>query len=126
MKRSSPCRRTSSGAFLNAYARPRYAYCRPPELAASEHRSACRVAVVGAGPVGLAAAIDLAQQGMSVVLLDEDDTVSLGSRGLCYAKRALEVLDRLGCGDPVVEKGVTWNVGRTFYRKDEVLSLIHI
>ncbi|OXH86556.1 hypothetical protein CA831_23745, partial [Burkholderia multivorans] len=32
------------------------------------------VIVVGAGPVGLAAAIDLAQQGVPVVLLDDDDT----------------------------------------------------
>jgi 3-(3-hydroxy-phenyl)propionate hydroxylase len=57
------------------------------------------VVVVGAGPVGLAAAIDLAQHGLPVLLLDDDDTVSVGSRGLCYAKRALEVLDRLGCGE---------------------------
>ena len=48
--------------------------------------------------VGLAAAIDLAQQGLAVLLLDDDDTVSVGSRGLCYAKRTLEILDRLGCG----------------------------
>ncbi|MEY3272094.1 MAG: hypothetical protein RLZZ341_995, partial [Pseudomonadota bacterium] len=66
------------------------------------------------------AAIDLAVQGVEVTLLDEDDTVSIGSRGLCYAKRTLEVLDRLGVGDPVVAKGVTWNVGRTFHRDAEV------
>ncbi|MCX8516650.1 MAG: FAD-dependent oxidoreductase, partial [Rhodoferax sp.] len=58
--------------------------------------------------------------GVSVVLLDEDDTVSLGSRGVCYAKRTLEILDRLGLGDACVAKGVSWNVGRTFFRKDEV------
>jgi 3-(3-hydroxy-phenyl)propionate hydroxylase len=62
------------------------------------------------------------RNGLPVLLLDDDDTVSVGSRGLCYAKRALEVLDRLGCGEPVVQKGVTWNVGRTFYREDEVFS----
>jgi 3-(3-hydroxy-phenyl)propionate hydroxylase len=55
-----------------------------------------------------------------VLLLDEDDTVSVGSRGLCYAKRSLEILDRLGCGEPVVGRGVTWNVGRTFHRTEEV------
>jgi 3-(3-hydroxy-phenyl)propionate hydroxylase len=46
----------------------------------------------------------------------------VGSRGLCYAKRTLEVLDRLGCGQPVVDKGVTWNVGRTFFGEREVFS----
>jgi len=55
-----------------------------------------------------------------VLLLDDDETVSIGSRGLCYAKRTLEILDRLGCGDPVVQKGVGWSVGRTFLREAEV------
>jgi 3-(3-hydroxy-phenyl)propionate hydroxylase len=106
--------------MLSTYTYPRYAYRRPAELDAEPQRHP--VVVVGAGPVGLAAAIDLAQLGLKVLLLDDDDTVSVGSRGLCYAKRALEVLDRLGCGDAVVDKGVTWNVGRTFYRNDEVFS----
>lgn len=76
--------------------------------------------IVGAGPIGLAAAIDAAQRGIDVVLLDDDDTVSLGSRGLCYAKRTLEIFDRLGVGEPVVAKGVTWNTGRVFHRDAEV------
>jgi 3-(3-hydroxy-phenyl)propionate hydroxylase len=106
--------------MLSTYTYPRYAYRRPAELDAPGRIPHHRVIVVGAGPVGLAAAIDLAQQGVPVLLLDDDDTVSVGSRGLCYAKRALEILDRLGCGDAVVGKGVTWNVGRTFYGNDEV------
>jgi 3-(3-hydroxy-phenyl)propionate hydroxylase len=106
--------------MLSTYTYPRYAYQRPPELTAPEARHHARVVVVGAGPVGLAAAIELAVQGVEVTLLDEDDTVSTGSRGLCYAKRTLEVLDRLGVGDPVVAKGVTWNVGRTFHGHAEV------
>jgi len=74
----------------------------------------------GAGPVGLAAAIDLAQSGVPVVVLDDDNTVSVGSRGVCYAKRTLEVLDRLGIGQECVDKGVSWNVGRTFLQEQEV------
>ena len=106
--------------MLSTYTYPRYAYRRPAELDAphTDHRHP--VVVVGAGPVGLAAAIDLAQCGVPVVLLDDDNTVSVGSRGLCYAKRTLEILDRLGCGDAVVAKGVTWNVGRTFHGEEEV------
>lgn len=60
--------------------------------------------VVGAGPVGLAAAIDLAQQGVPVVLLDDDDTLSSGSRAICFAKRTLEIFDRLGCGERVAQR----------------------
>ena len=107
--------------MLSTYQYPKYEYTTPPELRGGvtvRHP----VVVVGAGPVGLAAAIDLAQQGVPTVLLDDDDTVSIGSRGVCYAKRALEILDRLGVGDECVEKGVSWNVGRTFFRDEEVYN----
>jgi len=108
---------------LNTYKYPQFAYVTPPEQREGGGRlSRYPVVVVGAGPVGLCAAIDLAQAGTPVVLLDEDNTVSLGSRGVCYAKRALEVLDRLGVGDAVVAKGVSWNVGRTFFREEEVYN----
>ena len=100
---------------------PKYAYRRPQELdgAGPARRP---VVVVGAGPVGMAAAINLRLHGLPVLLLDDDETVSVGSRGLCYAKRTLEVLDRLGVGDAVVDKGVTWNVGRTFLGEGEVFN----
>ena len=78
--------------------------------------------VIGAGPVGLAAAIDLAMHDVPVVVLDDDDTVSVGSRAICYAKRALEILDRLGCGERIVQKGVEWKVGRTFFRDEQVYA----
>ena len=106
--------------MLKTFQSPRFAYRPAPELQLAGRTGRHPVVVVGAGPVGLAAAIDLAQHGVPVVLLDDDNTVSIGSRGLCYAKRTLEILDRLGCGQAVVDKGVTWNVGRTFFRDEEV------
>ncbi|HRP97477.1 MAG TPA: FAD-dependent oxidoreductase [Rhodocyclaceae bacterium] len=107
--------------MLSTYKYPKFAYRRPPELAEGRDRH-YPVVVVGAGPVGLTTAIDLAIKGQPVLLLDNDDTVSIGSRGVCYAKRALEILDRLGCGDEMVAKGVSWNVGRTFFRDKEVFN----
>ena len=80
------------------------------------------VVVVGAGPVGLALAIDLAQRGNAVLLLDSDNTLSVGSRALCFAKRTLEIFDRLGCGERMVGKGVSWNVGKVFFRDEQVYS----
>ncbi len=78
------------------------------------------VVVVGAGPVGLALAIDLAQQQVPVVLLDNDHRLSTGSRAICFSKRSLEIFDRLGCGEAMAAKGVSWKVGRVFLRGEEV------
>jgi 3-(3-hydroxy-phenyl)propionate hydroxylase len=103
------------------YQQATYAYRRSPDQdAAAPVRHP--VIVVGAGPVGLSAAIDLAQQGVPVVLLDDDCTLSTGSRAICFAKRTLEIFDRFGCGQRMVDKGVSWNVGRVFFRDEQVYS----
>src|SRR5271163_2798301 len=73
------------------------------------------VVVVGAGPVGLSLAIDLAQRGQPVVLLDDADRIGDGSRAICFSKRSLEFWDRLGVADRMVDKGVVWSVGRIFH-----------
>src|SRR3979411_2825933 len=73
------------------------------------------VVVVGAGPVGLSLAIDLAQRGLPVVLLDDADRIGEGSRAICFSKRSLEYWDRLGVGSRMVAKGVVWSVGRIFH-----------
>jgi 3-(3-hydroxy-phenyl)propionate hydroxylase len=103
---------------VKTYVNPVYPYTRPAELDRPGARRP--VLVAGAGPVGLAAAIDLGQRGVPVLLVDEDHTVSVGSRAICYAKRALEILDRLGCGQRVVDKGIGWNVGKVFFRDELV------
>lgn len=98
-----------------------FGYTIPPELGggAVPHY---RVAIVGAGPVGLAMAIDLALRGVASVVLDDNDVVSVGSRAICWAKRTLEIFDRLGVGECMVEKGVTWKVGRVYRGDEEVYS----
>ncbi|MEI6459108.1 MAG: FAD-dependent oxidoreductase [Pseudomonadota bacterium] len=105
--------------MLKTYTYPKFEYRRPEDLDCTTVRRH-PVLIVGAGPVGLALAIELRLKKLSVIVIDEDNTVSVGSRGVCYAKRTLEILDRLGVGDRVVEKGVAWNVGRTFFHEDEV------
>ncbi len=91
-----------------------YPFVPPPELKTG--RGACPVAVVGAGPVGLTLAIDLAQRGVQTIVLDDDDRVSAGSRAICWSKRTLEIWDRLGIVAPMMALGVTWNRGRVFHR----------
>jgi 3-(3-hydroxy-phenyl)propionate hydroxylase len=78
------------------------------------------VVVIGAGPIGLGIAIDLAQQDIPVVILDDNDKVSFGSRAICFAKRPLEILDRLGCGEQMVDKGVLWDTGKVFFDQREL------
>ena len=80
------------------------------------------VVIVGAGPVGMTLALDLAQQNIPVVILDDDDKLSSGSRAICFAKRTLEIWDRLGLGDAMVAKGVSWNVGKVFFRDAPIYS----
>ena len=79
-----------------------------------------QVVVVGAGPVGLTTALDLARQGVHVVVLDDDYRLSTGSRAICFSKRTLEIWDRLGVGQRMIDKGVSWNVGKVFFREQEV------
>jgi 3-(3-hydroxy-phenyl)propionate hydroxylase len=79
-----------------------------------------QVVIVGGGPVGLTAALDFARQGIAVLLLDDDDTVSTGSRAICYAKRSLEIWDRLGVGEQMLAQGVTWQVGKVFHRAQQL------
>src|SRR6201995_1821641 len=97
-----------------AQARSQFGYRRHPDqdrANAAEHP----VVVVGAGPVGLSLAIDLAERGQRVVLLDDADRIGEGSRAICFSKRSLEFWDRLGIGQRMVDKGVVWSVGKIFH-----------
>lgn len=101
--------------MLNTYTFPEFAYVQSPEQASGEvvrHD----VVIIGAGPVGLATALDCARRGIKVVIIDDNNTVSVGSRAVCYAKRSLEFLDRIGPADKMISKGISWQIGKVFFR----------
>ncbi|MEN8500923.1 MULTISPECIES: FAD-dependent oxidoreductase [Paraburkholderia] len=102
-----------------------YKSCREQSERGGADQAAYPVIVVGAGPVGLATAIDLAQQGVPVVLVDDDCSLSTGSRAICFSKRSLDIFDRLGCGQRMVDKGISWNVGKVFL-KDELVYTFNL
>jgi len=81
-----------------------------------------RVLIVGGGPVGLAAALGLAHWGIASVVVEADDTVCEGSRAICISRRSLEILQRFGAARALVEKGLPWTRGRSFYGTQEVLT----
>jgi 3-(3-hydroxy-phenyl)propionate hydroxylase len=76
------------------------------------------VLIVGAGPVGLALALDLGLRGHKIVVLNRLDCVTAGSKAICFAKRSLDIFDRLGVGDAIAGKGVVWNEGKVFWGAD--------
>ncbi len=97
---------------LNTVSRS-YGYVRSPDQDAA-HVEAHPVIIIGGGLVGLTMAIDLASKGVKAVVLEKSNTLSEGSRSICQAKRTLEIWDRLGVGDIMVERGVEWRTGKVF------------
>ncbi|MBD3665367.1 FAD-dependent oxidoreductase [Sulfitobacter aestuariivivens] len=96
----------------------------PYEKVAAQEATAQRhpVVIVGGGPIGMACALDLGRKGTPVLVLDDHEGVGQGSRAICFAKRTLEIADRLGAGDAMVDKGVQWNVGKVFHGPDRVFE----
>lgn len=82
------------------------------------------VAVVGAGPVGLLTAIELARYGVASVVLEAELQVSHGSRAIVLTRRSMEILQHAGVADPFVRKGLQWSRGRSFFRGKEVYQMV--
>lgn len=109
---------------MASYKNPVYLYARSKDQDAERvvHHP---IIVVGAGPVGLTSALEAGVRNMPVLVLDDDNTVSHGSRAVCYSKRTLEIMDRFDCAAAMIEKGVSWEVGKIFFR-DQLISQFNL
>ena len=100
---------------------PDFAFVEPPEL----RGETCLhdVVIVGAGPVGLACALELARSGIRPVILEAKRTLSDGSRALSISRRSQEILDGLGVSEPFQAHAIAWTRGRSFYRDRVIFTL---
>lgn len=80
------------------------------------------VVIVGGGPIGLALALDLGKKGTPALVLDDHEGAGLGSKAICFAKRTLDIANRLGASRPMVEKGVVWNIGKVFHAENKLFE----
>ena len=90
-----------------------------PEHASKGGRA--RVAIVGAGPIGMTAALTLAKHGVASVVLDAKDTFNDGSRATCIARQSMQILQQVGAVEPFAAHALGWTHGRSFYRREQIL-----
>jgi 3-(3-hydroxy-phenyl)propionate hydroxylase len=64
------------------------------------------VLIVGAGPVGLAAAAELVNAGIDVTVLEAGEKLSTESRASTFHPPTLDMLDRLGAAKPLIAQGL--------------------
>ena len=100
---------------------PQFAARRVPELDCATTRHP--VLIVGAGPIGMTAALVLARYGVRSVLIDRKDTFNDGSRAICIARPSMHILERIGAVAPFVEKALGWRFGRSYYRGEQIFRL---
>lgn len=81
------------------------------------------VVIVGAGPIGLAMALDMARYDVPVVLLESAVQVSEGSRAIVFTYRSMEILQQVGVAGRMVEKLLPWNAGKSIYRGEVVFRM---
>jgi len=81
------------------------------------------VVIVGAGPIGMTAALVLARYGIRSVLIDRKETFNDGSRALCIARVSMHILERIGVVTPFLKKALGWRYGRSYYRGEQIFRL---
>jgi 3-(3-hydroxy-phenyl)propionate hydroxylase len=81
------------------------------------------VVIVGAGPIGMTAALALARHDVRSVLIDRKNTVNDGSRAICIARPSMHILERIGAVSPFLKKALGWRFGRSYYRGEQIFRL---
>jgi len=75
------------------------------------------ILVIGAGPVGMLAALLSAQQGLSVLLLERSTVRQVQSRAIGITPPSLEIFRRIGLPEAFIERGVAVTVSEIYGRR---------
>jgi 3-(3-hydroxy-phenyl)propionate hydroxylase len=110
------------GAYDSLYFN--YPFFQPRPAPEQEGKSPLHpVAIVGAGPIGMTAALALARYGVRSVLLDRKDTFNDGSRATCIARPSMHIFERIGAVESFARKALPWRYGRSYYRGEQIFRL---
>ena len=82
-----------------------------------------KVLVVGAGPTGLTAGVELARRGVAVTVIDKRDAASSFSRAVGITPRSLETLAPSGVSEALLAEGVRFRGARFYKGADLVFEL---
>ena len=100
---------------------PHFDAGRAPEL--DGDRTVHPVVIVGAGPVGMTAALTLAKYGVRSLVLDAKPTFNDGSRATCIARQSFHIFEQVGAVDAFLAKSLGWTTGRSYFRGREIYRL---
>ncbi|MEY4755148.1 MAG: hypothetical protein RJA34_46 [Pseudomonadota bacterium] len=82
-----------------------------------------KVVIVGSGPAGMVAALELARHGVASVLLTAELQVSQGSRAIVFTRRSMEILQQVGVAGRMTDNGLPWRFGNSYYRGQQVFRM---
>ena len=100
---------------------PEYPFNRPAELDGKTLQHP--VVIVGAGPIGMTAALELARHGIRTVVLDDKNTVNEGSRAVCIARHSMECLQQIGLAEIFEKNALPWTKGSSYFQDKLVYHL---
>ena len=93
----------------------------PPEVLGIKNNY--KVVIVGAGPVGLTAALELKKYNIDSIILSKGNTINRGSRAICISRQSMEIFQKIGVSKKIKKIGLGWTKGKSFYKGKKVFDL---